>query len=46
MSRPLKVALLQLQAFDLAQHEAAWEEMRKRMTELDVAVYKQKYRLS
>ena len=27
MSRPLKVALLQLQAFDLAQHEAAWEEM-------------------
>ena len=31
MSRPLKVALLQLRAFDLAQHEAAWEEMLRRI---------------
>ncbi len=33
MSRPLKVALLQLRAFDLAQHEAAWEEMLRRIDE-------------
>ena len=33
MSRPLRVALLQLRAFDLEQHEAAWEELLRRIDE-------------
>ena len=33
MSRPLKVALLQLRAFDLAEHPAAWEELLRRIDE-------------
>lgn len=33
MSHPLKVALLQLRAFDLADHEAAWDEMFRRIDE-------------
>ena len=37
MSRPLKVALLQLRAFDLADHEAAWEELLRRIDEAAAA---------
>lgn len=33
MSRPLRIALLQLPAFDLANHEAAWAELLTRIDE-------------
>ena len=37
MSRTLKVALLQLRAFDLADHEPAWEEMLRRIDQAAAA---------